>query len=394
MVLARFALRDGSLASGIIPILKRILEFKEINDSILEQIIIVMSDLCKRHTSLVDAVMKTIISQLHSPYLSVRKTALVNLNELIIQDFVKMRGRLLLNILTLITDEEMSTQAFYVIQLYAHSKNEKLLRTTIIECVYVFNNFLQYADSEMFPSTEFDSEPSILYGDQEVQVQKRRMVYDFFIHSIDDVHVLMILGNVNKIYNQLVRNKFYQCPEGADTLKDLIYIFTEICNKRAPSGKAAAKVTTESNEDEDGFNPSPKKKAKLDISAMAAASTSGGRRGNHVTMNDAMITVEKMIAVYQDFHQEVFKYSQFAANLENEFKDAFHAFSYAIAKAFKSIVEYAKPRDFWTKMLKEVDDKVKEKRSTKKRKSSGKDAEDDDEDEDDDDDEDLSDDDA
>lgn len=67
-----------------------------------------------------------------------------NLNELILQDYVKMRGSVLLNILKLIIDENdhIAAQAFYVIQLYVNSKNEKLLKVSFLECVYVFNNYL------------------------------------------------------------------------------------------------------------------------------------------------------------------------------------------------------------------------------------------------------------
>lgn len=269
--MSRFALRDGSLASTIIADFNKILKFKNIHESIICTLITSFSDLCKRHTSLVDSSIKTVILQLSSRYITVRSVALNNLNELILQDYVKMRGRVLLNILKLILDEDsqIAAQALYVIQLYVHTKNEKLLKVSLLECVYVFNNYLQYAESDMFPASEIDDEPCDLAGNEPGDFAKRNQIYDFFVENIDDLSLLKLLKNVNKINAQLTQRKYVECSAGAGTLLDLLYIFTKMVSVKDRDKARLAKAAASGANDEDApppppeEGPSPSKKSRV-----------------------------------------------------------------------------------------------------------------------------------
>lgn len=271
VILSRFALRDGSLASTIIADFNKILKFKNIHESIICTLITSFSDLCKRHTSLVDSSIKTVILQLSSRYITVRSVALNNLNELILQDYVKMRGRVLLNILKLILDEDsqIAAQALYVIQLYVHTKNEKLLKVSLLECVYVFNNYLQYAESDMFPASEIDDEPCDLAGNEPGDFAKRNQIYDFFVENIDDLSLLKLLKNVNKINAQLTQRKYVECSAGAGTLLDLLYIFTKMVSVKDRDKARLAKAAASGANDEDApppppeEGPSPSKKSRV-----------------------------------------------------------------------------------------------------------------------------------
>lgn len=224
-----------------------------------------------RHTSLVDSSIKTVILQLSSSYITVRSVALNNLNELILQDYVKMRGRVLLNILKLIIEEDsqIAAQALYVIQLYVHSKNEKLLKVSLLECVYVFNNFLQYAESDMFPASEIDNEPCDLAGNDPDNIAKRCLIYDFFVDNIDDLSLLKLLKNVNKINTQLVQKKYVECQAGVGTLIDLLYIFAKMVSVKDRDKARLNKAATSSANDEDSGaapleeGPSPAKKSRV-----------------------------------------------------------------------------------------------------------------------------------
>ncbi|XP_052872655.1 uncharacterized protein LOC128278052 [Anopheles cruzii] len=352
IVLARFALRDGSLAATVIHHFTRMLKFKNINESIICTLITAFSDLCKRHTSLVDSSISTMVGQLNSRYLSVRSVALNNLNELILQDYIKMRGKVLLNILQLIIDEEdhIAAQAMYVIQLYVHSKNDKLLKISLLECVYVFNNYMQYADSDMFPTTEISSNDSCeLAGNDPTSMGKRINIYDFFIENIDDTSLLKLLKNVNKIHHQLVKNKYVECLQGVLTLLDLLYVFKRLVQVKDRDKIRMGKIGALSNDNETNDSqleeaPSIAKKSRLANSQIAAE-------------REVTVIVEKMIAVYFNFQQESRKYVQKVEPQHIEIlNQRLHDLALAIAKHFRGLVEFAKPMSFWQSQLKLVEE--------------------------------------
>uniref|UniRef100_A0A182YI39 Uncharacterized protein n=1 Tax=Anopheles stephensi TaxID=30069 RepID=A0A182YI39_ANOST len=349
IVLARFGLRDGTLASTVIADFNRILKFKTIHQSILCTLITAFADLCKRHTSLVDSSISTVIGQLSSQYLAVRSVALNNLNELILQDYVKMRGTVLLNILKLIIDEDdhIAAQAFYVIQLYVNSKNEKLLKVSLLECVYVFNNYLKYAEHDMFPASEIDNEECDLAGSDESSRQKRCAIYDFFVDNIDDMSLLKLLKNVNKIHQQLSKGRYVECSQGVATLIDLIYVFKCMCGVRsrdkAKLSKGAGTIGNGDDTNADGDEGPSVKRSRL--------------KAAHTQSETEMTTiVEKMIAVYYSFQQEVRKYVQKLEPRQMELVEKrLEELALTIAGNFRSLVEFAKPMNFWRSLLKLVD---------------------------------------
>ncbi|XP_055613751.1 condensin-2 complex subunit D3 [Uranotaenia lowii] len=353
VVLSRFGLRDGSLASTIIADFGKILKFKNIHESIICTLITSFSDLCKRHTSLVDSSIKTVILQLNSSYVTVRSVALNNLNELILQDYVKMRGRVLLNILKLIIDEDsqIAAQALYVIQLYVHSKNEKLLKVSMLECVYVFNNYLQYAESDMFPASEIDTEPCDLAGSDPESLRKRNLIYDFFVDNIDDLSLLKLLKNINKINTQLKQQKYVECEAGADTLLDLLYIFTKMVMVKDRDKARLAKAATSTNEEEvpgpsmtpmeEGPSPAKKSRAKMALQQ---------------SEQETITIVEKAVAIYYDFEGQVRNYiARVHPTMVELTKQRLQELALALARQFRSIVEFAKPMDFWRGLIQTLD---------------------------------------
>ncbi|XP_053690229.1 uncharacterized protein LOC128738837 [Sabethes cyaneus] len=371
VVLSRFGLRDGSLASTVIADFNKILKFKNIHESIICTLITAFSDLCKRHTSLVDSSIKTVILQLSSNYITVRSVALNNLNELILQDYVKMRGRVLLNILKLIIDEnsQIAAQALYVIQLYVHSKNEKLLKVSFLECVYVFNNYLQHAVSDMFPASEIDNEPCDLAGNDPEKVAKRNLIYDFFVDNVDDMSLLKLLRNVNKINTQLSQRKYKECPAGADTLVDLLYIFTKMVQVKDRDKTSLAKTAAINASEEEiagpsdpvENGPSPAKKSRVKMALQQ-------------NEQETITVVEKMIAIYCNFEDLVRKYvAKVDASMSQLANQRLQDFRMAIAKQFRSLVEFAKPIEYWRRLLKDLDaDKEKHALRKRKHRSRGK----------------------
>lgn len=119
----------------------------------------------------------------------------------------------------------------------------------IYELIQSFTFKQQYAESDMFPASEIDNEECDLAGKDEKSLQKRCAIYDFFVENIDDISLLKLLKNVNKIHQQLIKDKYVECSQGVDTLIDLIYVFKCMCNVRNRDKAKLAKSTT-SKDDE------------------------------------------------------------------------------------------------------------------------------------------------
>lgn len=88
--------------------------------------------------------MQEVTNKLKASDHEIRGLALRSLRELVMQDYIKMRGRVLLNILTTIVDpvENISNEASMIILTYVDEKNKNLLVTCFLESVFVYNGYL------------------------------------------------------------------------------------------------------------------------------------------------------------------------------------------------------------------------------------------------------------
>ncbi|XP_035794420.1 uncharacterized protein LOC118467724 [Anopheles albimanus] len=349
--LAKFSLQYNTISTTVIPHFNRLLKHQRMDESIICTLITAFADLCKRDPVLVNSSVNMVIGQLSSRCVSVRSVALINLNELILQDYVKMRGKVLLCILMLIIDENdlIAAQALYIVQQYVHTKNEKLLKESLLKCVFIFNQYLKYADSEMFPTIDAGSEECVLFGNADVPASKRIAIYDFFIRNIDDNSLLKQLENVKRIHEQLEKNKFVQCKQGVGTLLDLLYVFKRICEVRYRDKPRGAREDPEMNQDmiesdiQEEQPPPAAKKSKLSIAQTQAE-------------RDVTTILGKMVDVYFRFDQSVRKYVQKVEPEQMDLADQrLHELSTAIAENFKSLVEFAEPMKFWRKLLESND---------------------------------------
>ncbi|XP_050091897.1 condensin-2 complex subunit D3 [Anopheles aquasalis] len=348
--LAKFSLQYNTISTTVIPHFNRLLKHKRMDDSIICTLITAFADLCKRDPVLVNSSVNMVIGQLNSSCVSVRSVALINLNELILQDYVKMRGKVLLCILMLIIDENdlIAAQALYIVQQYVHTKNEKLLKESLLKCVFIFNQYLKYADSEMFPTIDAGSEECVLFGNADVPASKRIAIYDFFIRNIDDNSLLKLLENVKRIHEQLEKNKFVKCKQGVGTLLDLLYVFKQICEVRYRDKPRGAREESEMSQDliENDIQeeqPPGAKKSKLSIAQTQAE-------------RDVTTIVGKTVDVYFRFDQSVRKYVQAVEPQRMDLANQrLHELSTAIAENFRSSVEFAEPMKFWRKLLETID---------------------------------------
>ncbi|XP_063700446.1 condensin-2 complex subunit D3-L [Culicoides brevitarsis] len=343
-VLTRLAVRDVEIVAVMLDAFTKILKGSR-NMAVVNNLIVCFTDLCKKHTSCVETAMQEVTNKLKSENHEIRAIALRSLRELVMQDYIKMRGRVLLNILTAIVDpyEEISNEACMVILTYVDEKNKHLLHTCFMESVFVYNGYLQYDGFDLFPVSEFDNEPSTLQGRQ--KIKERFSLYQFFIDNIPVTYLLMLLKNLQLVYEQLKKRKFVKCPEGVDTLQDLLHIFRQICEHKA---KLETKSVNKDNpDDEEGAN------VNQGINAVAETKPAKGVP----TMNQALAVVEKTIQVIPKFDPLVREYDSSLGIFLDRFEET-------LATNFKQFVEF---NAFWKRFQKQSAPK---KRPSKGRKRS------------------------
>ncbi|CAG9806774.1 unnamed protein product [Chironomus riparius] len=351
IVLTRFAIRDNELAAELTPDLATLLR-KNLNISVIKTTMQCLNDLCKKHTSTVAPVFKEIIYKLHSKSEEVRLCALANIYDLVMQDFIKMKGRVLLNMLACLVDKnemiQLKSQA--AILNYTNDKNQNLLYTCFIESVFLFNNFIQPENFGVFPLDEIDLHLLLLNGDE--KREQRHELYRFFvqnIHDINEVHLLLLFKQIILLKEKLEKKKFKKNANGTNTFKDLLYIFKLICEKR---GESKMKMNKTEGVEEDY--------AENDHGAQT--STNENQKGNSrknkntLTLNDAIPVVEKMIQIYPAFSKLVIEY-------ESSLKSCISDLTASIVTNFASFIEYSK-ENFW----KQLKDNTAEKKTSNKRK--------------------------
>lgn len=283
------------------------------------------------------------------------------------QDFIKMKGRVLLNLLACLVDKneliQLKSQA--AILSYTNDKNQNLLYTCFLESVFLFNNFIQADNFGVFPLDEIDKNFLLLYGDDK-QAQRQEL-YQFFvqnIHDMNEVHLLMLFKQINVLKEKLEKGKFRKSTDGVSLFKDLLYIFKLICEKRGESKTKMNKGETH-NENNDNDDNEIDDVEISQNSTTNVKDTKGRKNKNSLTVNDAAPVVEKMILIYPAFVKNILEY-------DSSLKAFADDLTKSIAINFASFIEYSKD-NFWIRVQKEGDDGQKKKKNNKNKKNKKKD---------------------
>ena len=168
------------------------------------------------------------------------------------QDYIRLRGRVLLHILACIVDpnEAIQMKAVAAILNYANDKNSNILHTSFLECAMIFNECTDYQNQNLFPSNELDR-TRILYGP--ANEERRHQLYQFLTHNIfvlNEFQILVLFKHIVSFNIKLARKEMIRSENGVQAMKDILKIFVIICKKRQES-KSKPLEKSESNEVEE-----------------------------------------------------------------------------------------------------------------------------------------------
>lgn len=142
LIAGRLSLRDSCVAATTCTLYANILHSYD-RPPIVNTIIVALTDLCKKHTQIVESIVARVLRKLKSPYEVNRMETFKCFEKLVLQDQLKLRGSLLLALLASLLDdsEEVSSRAADFFTEFLAKKNPALFQKCLIECPFVFNEY-------------------------------------------------------------------------------------------------------------------------------------------------------------------------------------------------------------------------------------------------------------
>lgn len=253
VVLGQQAMRDRDIAEQVMPIFGRLMSKSSTSESSTQAAIRInavkaLADLCIRFTALVDPYLPDMCVSMKDPNAIVREAIVVIFVQLLLEDYIKVKGAFFYHILTMLTDEDETIRelTIFLIKERLLVKNKTLIPQSFIRSVFHYNN-CQTRNKFNDRKIRKKERDALTLPDRRNQ-EKRRAIYDFMIEHLDPPNKLKILTRLNSEVFEGVCEKFINVKqsEGACVLEDVIYI---ISNDRM-SASYGSKVQEDEGQDE------------------------------------------------------------------------------------------------------------------------------------------------
>lgn len=318
-----------------------------------------------RNTAVVETIVPYILMKTQHHYSNIREYSMKTLAALILEDYLKFRGTILVYVLAALLDQqrEIKELAVELIMKYTTEKSDIFLRTCLIECPFVFNG-----QSGCFGQGQGASGvASILKGAGKRDA--REYVYSYLIRKIEPVYLYMYFSNILRLHECIQKNsELLECSDFQSAIIDLLFICSEICVVNEKQKKNLEKIVKENHDGEGiAINEDDEAEAIERAAATAAADVSGdgekkGRGGkkSQPTLKQALATVEKIVPLISSI-ADSFRLANQAI-----FQPVLDKLCINMCIHFESLLEYAQPREFWAPYLKKSKESVAAPKPTKK----------------------------
>lgn len=296
--------------------------------------------------------MPHILSKTQHKYASIREYSLNMLATLILEDYLKLRGSLLIYILASMLDasREIRELSMELVLKYTLEKNDAFMRTCLLECPFIFNGCQCFGQC----STNRSHSENILRGNS--KRINRETIYRFLIKKIDANHLYMYLGNMSRLNEYIEKSgTLKKSIDEQAAVIDFLFICTDICIANAKHKRAVDKIIKDTQNGEQSTNIDDHEQEMMDaaeaeeaaqagVNMGATRATRGGRK-NQMTMAQALAAVEKAIP---HIVQTVETLNKINGKL---FKPITDKMCMEMCGHFEAMFEYAPPRKFWAKYI-------------------------------------------
>lgn len=268
---------------------------------------------------------------------------------LILEDYLKFRGTLLIYILAGLLDQqrEIKELAVELIMKYTLEKSEIFLRTCLVECPFVFNACPCFGHG----NTGLSRSGSILKG--ATKKGAREYIYQYLIRKIEPVYLYMYFGNISRLHEFIQKDPtIAKSNDFQSAIADFLFICSEICVVNEKQKKNLEKIVKESHNgegitmnDDDDPAANEANPEKVDESEKKGR---GGKKNNQPTLKQSLAAVEKIVPLISSIDTSLRSINQ------TLFDPVLDKFCTNMCIHFESLLEYAQPREFWAPFLKKA----------------------------------------
>ncbi|XP_011635590.1 condensin-2 complex subunit D3-like [Pogonomyrmex barbatus] len=296
VLLCQQALRDREVAKEVTPILGNLMRQETSSDSLMRTAVKInaakaLADICIRFTALVEPYLPDLCISMKDPNPAVREAIVVIFIQLLLEDFIKMKGPFFFHVLTMLSDANSMIRelTIFLVEERLLMKNKTLISQQFLESIFHYNNCRSRI--AFYGHRMHDQERKLLTLPGKANQDKRNVIYEFMLEHLDVPAKSELIVKLTKyILREICDDSSIDITteEGACVLRDAVFI---ISNNRLQPSSFAEKHRDETSElDETSSIPSsmPNNASNVIIAAM--------KKHNLDNLLPTLITLKKKLA--------------------------------------------------------------------------------------------------
>ncbi|XP_011881750.1 PREDICTED: condensin-2 complex subunit D3-like [Vollenhovia emeryi] len=255
--LCQQALRDFRVAKEVTPLLGSLMRQETHDPSLRTRTAVkinaakALADICVRFTALVEPYLPDLCVSMKDPNPAVREAIVVIFVQLLLEDFIKMKGAFFFHILTMLSDAEKTIRELtvFLVEERLLVKNKNLISRRFVDSIYHYNN-CRYRDAFCGHRMR-EQEKKLLTLPGWVNQGKRHVIYEFMLQHVDvSARSELVVKLTRYILCEICNENSIDVTteEGACVLRDAMFILGH--NRLQPSslGERHRDDTQELNE--------------------------------------------------------------------------------------------------------------------------------------------------
>ncbi|KZC13302.1 PREDICTED: condensin-2 complex subunit D3-like [Dufourea novaeangliae] len=233
VILGQQAMRDREIAKEVVPILGKLMR-QETNLSSVFQIAVkintakALADICIRFTALVEPYLSDMCVSMKDSSPQVRESIMVIFIQLLLEDYIKIKGPFFFHILTMLSDSDNMIRelTIFLIEERLLAKNKTLISQQFLQSIYHYNNY--QSRHRIYDQRMREKERNALTLPGKRNEDKRRTIYDFMLDHLDPPGKIKLLVKITSqiLGGTCVDSIDVKKEEGAYVLKDALYVIS------------------------------------------------------------------------------------------------------------------------------------------------------------------------
>ncbi|XP_054008702.1 condensin-2 complex subunit D3-like [Hylaeus anthracinus] len=233
IILGQQAVRDREVAIEVVPIFGRLMRQETNLNSAVEIAVKInaakaLADICIRFTAIVEPYLSDMCVSMKDSSPQVREVIMVIFIQLLLEDYVKVKGPFFFHMLTMLSDSDnvIRELTIFLIEERLLTKNKTLISQQFLQSMYHYNNYESQHKICHHKMREKERKALTLPGKK--NEDKRRTIYDFMLDHLDPPGKIKLLVKItSQIFGGICLDLVdVRKEEGACVLKDALYVIS------------------------------------------------------------------------------------------------------------------------------------------------------------------------